>query len=368
MKNRFNLLAHCKALRDKCAALFCQVQYNSNTPLVVVDSGSDPEFNRGDIQGAIGLGQRVTKKINARFVYVNNSILEDLYPKLASEQDNTKSEQHKLRLAKLFSDIGHPDFLFGRDTHKSHVPQSAKTGGLIINTINEDIPLLLPRWQYSRWYAPHLLTPDVLQHEGYLFGQEYSELKRPLVGWLGTGDGYSVIDKDNSVVARLVKNMPEGTLFICGGRRTYTSHIENLTAAVRASNPNIDIVSFDFRHHYNNHGHQQFYNPYIGLLDQADHLIVGGDDSYSTVSEALATGKTAHVICTHTRSGPLSGTGRRIRWIEYDDELPELKTKKHTRIDMGDKIAKRIINLHAKGCKVSDPRSRKKKRHQYDVV
>ncbi|MDE1153810.1 MAG: ELM1/GtrOC1 family putative glycosyltransferase [Micavibrio sp.] len=315
---------------------------NGAKPLVLVDIAHD-EPGRGDTHGYIGIARRVAQETNAEFMYVDNHVLEDMYPQLRDREE---------RLLQLFEDKGCPDFLFSRWLgFRVHQALEEKGTGVVISNINEQLAdsLGMPHRKYPQEIVPHHLSPEELQYQGQRFAEEYQELPRPFIGVnlvsMNEGGTASLAER----LAALKNAYPEATFFICSCHRTderaQRHFMKMLREGLQGSEDKFPVVEFDYKAQMAQQGQHNFWNPYVGLIDQADHLIVAGT-SMSMISEPLVAGRTVHTTEEHVYKAsvekgylrPLSGYPLGIA----------LRTHNITPVDMTGECAERIIQRHAK--------------------
>ena len=91
------------------------------------------------------------------------------------------------------------------------------------------------------------------------------------------------------------------------------------------------------------------YNPYIGLIDQADHIIVP-PDSQSMTSEPLAAGKTVHIYGGEHEYKPLKKEGL-AETFNSSARFSTLRTRRIAPVNITDKVADCIIRKYEKSTK-----------------
>jgi len=324
--------------------------YNNGTkPFVMVDIADD-DPSRGDTHGYVGAAQRVAQKMGAEFLFVDNHALEDMYPDLRDRNE---------RLLQLFEDKGHPDILFSRWLdYQIHQDLTAKAATLVISEVNEQLAdsYGMPHRKYPQEIVPHHLSPEALKYQGQRFAEEYQELPRPFIG-------VNLVSMHESGTASLAERLaglknayPEATFFICSCHRTdgaaQQHFMSQLREGLKDRENDFPVIEFDYKAQMAEQGQHNFWNPYMGLIDQSDHLIIAGT-SMSMISEALVSGKTVHTTEEHCYPGsiekgylrPLSG---------YPVGMA-LRTHNITPVDMTGECADRIIQRFEKMRGVEQP-------------
>ncbi len=270
--------------------------YNAAQPYVLVDLGPGNPA-RGDSNGYRGLAARVAQKIGARLKVIDYNELIDETPGLESIQDSNWDVRIQHRRRTFFDKEGAPDFLFTRFPGDSADYLGKKgASGIIISAFNEEIPGKLggDNFAKSPERIPHHLTPEEFAHEGRRFAEEYADLPRPFIG-------VNLIDhlshKQGLLAGKLadVASAYDGaTIFICTCHRTkeygYDIFMSDLKTAMSALGANFHVVEFNYNDHIAREDRHDFWNPYKGMLDQADHLVQCGY-SGSVISESLSAGK-----------------------------------------------------------------------------
>lgn len=233
---------------------------------------------RGASHGAVALADLVAQKLGVKMLYVDQFMLEKSFPK-------THSIAAQLPL--LLAREGLPDILIGQySTQITDVTGATPT--FLIDTIMTTMATNLFQGGKMAEIVPHHVTPGVLHQAGQKFLARHPALKHPLTAiFVNTT---APTEESIQMLADACR-ATEGTFYFCPSpRRTDPYYYEMLTDGFAAAckGQNKEIVAADMR------DVQLFYNPYLGLLDQADHVIVLGE-SRSVVSEALVDGRPVHV-------------------------------------------------------------------------
>ncbi len=305
--------------------------YLPETPVVLVSTLGD-DSTRGDSHGYIGMGKIVAEKLGGSYHYVDESVLRDRFPKI---------DHPELRLNAFISEIGTPDIVFSRCHHdyEDHNDFSGKTPYLI-NQINEN---LVPFFSSLRDLVAHHLTPTLLEEEGKKFEAAYPNLPHPLVAVMMTGSPGRTLPE---ILPNTLQYFGQSTVFICTSRRTEQYYFEKMTKELNVSLNNlgltdrVQILGYEFHTAKANNA----YNPYMGLLNKADHIIVCGS-SNSIVSESLATGKTVHLSECHNEYYPLIERGLVSDFNESAKNMP-LETRAIKPLNRTEFLATRIVDQY----------------------
>ncbi len=252
--------------------------YIPEKPVVLVSTlGDDPM--RGDSHGYIGIGKLVAEKLGGEYHYIDDDMLSTLYP---------GQKNQDLALAAYLGKIGAPDIVFAR--FSKDWQKICGQPPFTIDNINET---LIPIHASEKEIVAHHITPELFKSEGHKFAAAYPDIPRPLVAVMmanATSHGLS------SLLIPAIKDFRESSIFVCSGRRTneyaYGAMISSLSTSIDKAGLNDRVKILEYPYHARG---KDTYNPYIGLLDQSDHVIVCGD-SQSIVSEAIASGKSVHLF------------------------------------------------------------------------
>lgn len=320
-------------------------------PLVMAYIGrSDP--HRGDSTAAVGLSRLVAKMINGRYVYVDRAMLDKSFPNLSEFSDKLRAYLARKKA---------PDIVIGAYGYEIE-DTGNKTPILVVDDINET---LSSRRAHNKELVSHNLTPEILAKAGKEFQAQYPDIKGPLVAVMMGGCLNTYSSDEIAVMARklvaIAQNYPEITFFICPSRRTgqgrdillreMKKSINNIAqkqetqdakkpfnaTAKKKQDPAKRITVLDVDYNEALAG----YNPYLGLLATADHIVVAGE-SFSLVSEALFTGKNIYVYKPVNRYNSLRAQGylRDLTDLKRDEPFP---TVAMTPLDITGEIAESIV-------------------------
>ncbi|MDI1227292.1 MAG: ELM1/GtrOC1 family putative glycosyltransferase [bacterium] len=249
-------------------------------PMVMVYIGDD-DPSRGDSHGFKGIGMRMAQKLHGEFHYLENKHLADLYPNVKRPHD---------AFLKYLKDHGKPDIMFSRYGYGGMMTSIPVR--LLVSSVNEGLSddLLSESSLVS-----HHLTPELLAEQGKQFRDNYKEINTPLVAvmMVNIKDIESFAQK---MISKCAAYEDGATVFICTSRRTdqdnYTklkTRLEQL-AAEKGLGDRLKISGYNFHEHVG----EKSFNPYVGLIEAADHVVVAGE-SMSMVSEPLAAGKPVYL-------------------------------------------------------------------------
>lgn len=318
--------------------------FNGPRPFVLVDIADDNP-TRGDTRGNIGLAERIAEKINAKLMIVSDETL---------EVPHRPVSQHRTALMQeLFNRHGYPDIILqNRESHStSTVAVAGKGRGVIVNEFNESLPGTLGvRWP-EEIFVPSHLSAKTLQYQGDLFAHEFSEMPRPFIAVNMAGETSGLAAK----LASLEKSYPEATFFICSCHRTRANEfnrlIKDLVKKLGSAASRFPIVNLDHRLDTENYGVDGVWNPYPGMIAQADHIIISGHSS-SMVADVLAAGKSVYLtnflLLGNTYSNEVERNGGKnlVKYIHDHKDGEPLQTEPIKTIDMTDICADRILKIH----------------------
>ncbi len=279
----------------------------SAKPLVYAYIGTQDPM-RGDSRARVGIAKTTAEILGGEYLYVDEATLKEHFPNVNG---------FKERLQRFVEERGLPDILVGHDASDFFAQQDKKPSVLF-----EYVPESIASKTSEKGYTPtqlkgivaHDLTPQILETEAQDFRQHYQDLKAPLVAVMMGGDfSKSDVTKAATLMRRILKNYDEISVFVCPSRRTDEQYgefmdvmengapdplhlnmlINNLNKIFNIKNkaPKLDWGDNVQLHGVDYEKCTKGYNPYMGLLASADHIIVLGR-SQSLISEALYTGKT----------------------------------------------------------------------------
>ncbi len=259
------------------------MHYNARTnqsdknsgPLVVAFIGQDEPL-RGDSKGAIGVARQVAQMLGGRYEYVDAQSL--------SQKFNQKSG-YDAQLKAYAQQVAHVDIIIGN--------QSADLSAhLRVKPLLEE-----SRWNeaYSnarsnngQGLVSHDLTDAALIDAGLVFRDKVKNIRGSLIGVMLGGalaSGADTAVRKMSVMAERMGH--DVTFYLCPSLRSgvmYERYMSYLKEMAKYSRINMQVIGEDYA------TITAGYNPYHGLLDQADHLVMVGE-SGSLTSEALYTKK-----------------------------------------------------------------------------
>ncbi len=241
----------------------------------------DDDPLRGESRGATGLAKRVAEKLNGQMLYVDQDMLDEAFP-------NTKSMV--LQLKQLLARDGTPDIVIGHNS-KQLTRYTEADPTFLIDTILTLMAEKLPDNDTLNALVPHHLTATDLKQHGEAFKAHHAHIKRPITAIL-----LAEIDADDNVATIIDDHCladGAGTLYFCPrwstSQETYEAIVSELQFILKQRGlskkfnifaPSLDCV-------------RNQYNPYIGLLDQSDHVVLIGQ-SQSMISESIISGHPVH--------------------------------------------------------------------------
>ncbi len=256
-------------------------------PLIAIIQAWRDRPLRGDLQAGRALAAGLAKELNGTTVYLDPNTLNTLYPETPFYEDqvNQYLEDHRPAITMVSLDaVGQGLELNTEDTFS-------------ISLSCENLARTYARSAgYKNEIVPHNLTPELFHSEGKKLIDAYPEIRHPLIAVMTTD-----LDDMHELADELYQRcceMPEATIFVCTGPRTQGSSYKELAEVyckrlnATGSQQNINFITYDLNEE--NLSPPPKPNPYAGLIDQADHIVVAGI-SMSTISEVLAAGKTPHL-------------------------------------------------------------------------
>lgn len=263
LKTLFNKIAMTGCMPEKPVVLACTLNVDENS---------------GDCHGYTGIGKVVAQKLGGEFRHLNDDMLHAEYPK-------------KTVLAAMchyYQDHGVPDIIL--TLHSAYyfpkqigVAARKKIEPLVIKGINE----ALYQKQMKDNLVAHHVTPDALKAAGTRLVQAHPDLNETLITVMMADSAISLLAKN--LVPRL-HDIPSASIFVCSGRRTSTASfslmMNSLTSAIESAGRSDTIKLHGYNYEKESEGTAP--NPYLGLLDRSNHIVVCGS-SLSMVSEALST-------------------------------------------------------------------------------
>ncbi|MFN7113334.1 MAG: ELM1/GtrOC1 family putative glycosyltransferase [Alphaproteobacteria bacterium] len=246
-------------------------------PMVMVYIGDD-DPTRGDSHGFKGIGQRLAQKLHGKFHYIEDKHLAQMYP----------GTPHPIDGMKLYlRDHGKPDILLSRVAHHSWMMTSI-TPLMMVHEINESLSANLLG---DDSLVSHHLTPEIFDEHGKKFREHYKDIKSPIVAVMLVNI-HEIENFAQKMISKCAAH-DEMTVFICSSRRTGPDNYDKLKkrleelAQEKGISERLKIDGYNFHEHVHN---ENAFNPYIGLIKEAEHIVVAGE-SLSMVSEPLAVGK-----------------------------------------------------------------------------
>ena len=245
-------------------------------PLSYVLFSPDEHTTRGRNHAFEGVSRLFAQRTSRPWVSVTPDELNRLYP---GNENSTICRQ------KYLADREKPDVVFcSVNNWSSDLPDAFHVGNLFQYT--DELK------DYKKHLVCHHLTPEILQEGKKNFDEHYANIRKPLIAVLPLKNS-----DPEGFAAQLIKTVslyPEATIFICGSWRTRPDEQAYLQTRLQkeidARNMGDFVNIENFSMGKNEIGFND-YNPYIGLIAKADHVVLCGQ-SASIVSEVLFTGKT----------------------------------------------------------------------------
>ncbi|QQG36963.1 MAG: mitochondrial fission ELM1 family protein [Micavibrio aeruginosavorus] len=306
---------------------------NRGRPYIYYILGDD-EPTRGDSHGYAGIGRAMARKLGGTFIQIDDEMLGRLYPGQTSSYERENC---------FLRDYGVADIVICRGVYGTGRFTDRDT--VMIEGRNENLGTQLDK----DMLVAHHITPELLHTEGLRFREHYQDqIEGTLIAFLLVENIASEKLLGESLVLHALQN-DQATIFLTTCWRTTESDYEKVMQGCRdairdaGAESRVRLVSY---HLNDEKGNPHSYNPYTGLLDQSDHIILWGR-SHSMFSEAAATGKTIHVGCLQHDNGGyrhLEGKGI-VRAYSFD--MPALETVRGTPVNKTVEIAEKMIKERA---------------------
>jgi len=308
-------------------------------PSVMVYIGDD-EPTRGDSHGFTGIGRALAEKLGASFHVLEDKALLSLYPQSRTAADG---------LTRYIDEHGAPDVLFTRADNRDTPVLLTLRDTLKISAINEKFSQQMTG---STALVGHHLTPALLAAQGKAFRTEHpAEKNETLVAVLMAQDG----DLDFFADKLVAKSAAHGKarIFVCACWRTPEEDFDVLmqrlekTIAARGFGDRLRLTGY---HPDKDAG---TFNPYIGLLDTAYHVLLAGP-SRSMLSESLAAGKP---VMTYSAGLPYPELVERGLALHFNDCAMDkrFETARITPVDITGEIADKIAQKTGPALKARYP-------------
>ena len=298
---------------------------NGDQPLVMAYLG-DQDPLRGDSKGNIGLTKAIARAVDGCFVHAT--------------VDNFYGDGHvvdyKIARAEYLDWVGYPDIF----VTASSIVLKGRNGDFNdifrVGGIAEWENLKSEAAEHLRELTMHDLTPALLAEEALRFDEYFSRygyrpIYGPLVAVMMGGETGDNLDKVAQKLVSIGNNYEDITFFLCPSRRT-NMDLDGLHSRMQ------ELADYEIRWFPYD---RKPYNPYMGLLGKADHIVITGD-SFSLVSEALFTGK--NIYMDRAMDGAFAG----LRAQGYIQSLHDLSdsqpfpTKENPRLDVTEFVAKKV--------------------------
>ena len=298
-------------------------------PVVLVSVLNDDK-TRGDAAGWKGLGQSMANMLDTRCMYIDDDVLEALYPEFSGAGTS-------FLYRKFITEFGHQDIIIGRLAPDAFTGMSLYDDHTMhVSRINES---LSSNYLREPELVSHHLTPEILDEAGEMFDQNYPDIKKPLITVFLSVQGPESIEDFTEKMTDILQNYKQGTIFFCGSRRTYAEDqifaVDGLNQKLAESglDQKFDIINWEFD--------RQGYNPYKGLIARSDHFVLWGS-SQSLLSEPLVTGRTVHTYNNGDNKQSLTSRG----YVFDLMNIPEgqgFQTLKQKPLNITDQLAEKIL-------------------------
>ncbi|MCB9990893.1 MAG: mitochondrial fission ELM1 family protein [Rhodospirillales bacterium] len=322
-------------------------------PIVLVHTANE-DPTRGDIRAFEGIGKILADKLGFELVIINHDMF-------YSDDTTYTKAKHAERLTELLQDYGPAKIVLGRYITEPEKSRLYKNGTIMIETeINEHLSGTM---YDNKSLVAHHITVARLQEEGQKLREHYPHLKKPLIAVMTTSHREFDINHLPTALLRATAKEDEASIFLCSSKRTTDRHFRAAISQIRhtfdtLSRPGrITVDGYNLAAQRDGMYHDvKGYNPYIGLLDQADHIIVP-DNSASLASEPFAAGKTIHFAdeyATDTENKLLDKGLARM--FNKSQECAVLQTRAIEPINITETIANKLLWEYRLRTALSAPR------------
>lgn len=297
--------------------------------MVMVYIGED-DPTRGDSHGFKGIGQRMAQKLNGRFHYLEDRHLNTLYPGLRKDRG----------LKRYLEEHGKPDIVFTRSSY-AHRMMTRITPLMMIDLVNEHISSALLQ---DDTLVAHHLTPEIFDAEGKKFRENYPDIKSPILAVMMVHI-WDTPEFAEKIVSKCAQHEEPLTVFICSSRRTESPHYTALKQEIeeRARKKGLEGRLFIEGYNFAEEGRKEnTFNPYIGLIQEAEHILVAGE-SVSMVSEPLAAGKRVMVHGANTEFTQLKRKGLVIDFSDCAADT-RFETPRVEPVNVTEDVADRLVD------------------------
>ncbi|MCB9990387.1 MAG: mitochondrial fission ELM1 family protein [Rhodospirillales bacterium] len=320
-------------------------------PGILVNIGND-DPTRGDVAGWTGIARHLAKKMGGRIFYATQRIIHDHYyaPKPHKNYDDllTDNEYQELLARRLAEDSFIPEIVFGQrcNTTMARLGKGKRNENVFyIEEYNETISeRLLERDDM----VSHHLTKKDLKKAGKAFDERHPDMKHPVIAvMMADPDEDENTDLSKNIV-RLMSHYPQGTIYLCGCRRTDIEDQKDLAQKIRkeikrqGQRKNLELASYHFSRD------PADFNPYKGLIARAKHFVVFGS-SQSLLSEALFSGKTVYIADYPLDEQNLVKNGMVCEFNEAAKNQPPF-SRTFKPVNVRKEIAKAYLERYKKSC------------------
>lgn len=284
------------------------------------------ERTSGDEHGTLGLARHVTRLLGGDLCVVDEEKVGDPYHDAFVQNVRSYTRAH-----------GSPDIVLGFGSKNFNHAVYKPT--VWVDAWNEALTIDDPA---MKDFVPHHINTAMLAHHGAEFRKRSPDLRGPLIAVFLT-EGYGIdTQTPMNLLANACADYSESTVFFCPHRRTSDQHYHSIFTAFRCAlidrgvgKDDVDIIS---------HAFNAPYNPYLGLLAEADHRIMIGY-SPSICSENMAAGRRMHVF-----------TGNAVAETDYTKRFDSARQITGDKVilpprDVTEMVARQIVesfNRHAR--------------------
>jgi hypothetical protein len=302
-------------------------------PLVVAFIGQDDPL-RGDSKGAIGVARHVAQMLGGRYEYVDAQSLSQKFNQISG---------YNAQLKAYAQQVSHVDIIIGNQSADLSAHLRVKPS-IEEHRWNEGYSNA--RSNNGQGLVSHDLTDAALIDAGVIFRDKVKNIRGSLIGvMLGGAELYGTEPAAKKMSEMVQKMGHDVTFYLCPSLRTgpmYQRLKEDLELFAQYSETHIQVMGEDYA------TITAGYNPYHGLLDQAEHLVLLGE-SGSLVSEALYTKKPLYLGHSPFMADALTAKGHIIELSDISNQV--FRKAPMPRIDVTAEVAQSIaeeyLDIHA---------------------
>ncbi|MGH1376114.1 MAG: ELM1/GtrOC1 family putative glycosyltransferase [Alphaproteobacteria bacterium] len=196
----------------------------------------------------------------------------------------------------------------------------------------------------DRNLSPHNLTHEQIKNEAHQLQSRLGESSPIIAIMVSEISPRENLEDLQEKLTQITQSHPESDIYLCSAPRTDPDIFNALYQTVQNTDNTVHV--YDWK---NEQGEN---NPYIGLLQLAEHMVIVGE-SHSTLSERLFTGQSAYTYYEHPkevedyiRANSNQTNQGQIKDLKTEDISNGLTTDKFPPIDITPAVAQGIQNQY----------------------